>query len=274
MAWTRKRNNRRRPLRRSGARRARVGRVRRGSRVSVKRVVKSMLSREIETKSRQTDADEVAMGYPLGPSWPNNNVIPLGFNPAGLQILQGAGEGQRVGNKIRVKRVRWNFVIRAMPYNSSTNPLPQAQNVRIVLFYSRPAPTATPNPISDFFELNNTTQAIEGTLQDMIAPINEDTYRKLAERSFRIGWQDYFGAGGVGATTTGSNNDYKLTATLKWDITKYLPKMVRYIDNTATATSRGLFACVMVAPADGSTGASGRAPIAMRWWLDAAYTDA
>lgn len=274
MAWRRKRsNNRRRPLRRRFARRARGGRVSRASRVSVKRAVKLEMARQIETKTVMLNPALRSLYYVASANWPANNVISLSYG-GNLQVLQGAGNGQRIGNRIRHKSLTFNFVMRPRLYDvvNNTNPVPLM--IRMVLFYERAAPTDDPNPTSDFFDLNNTATSIKGDPTDMIATFNTDKYRILAEKRFKLGpAQAILGPSGTTAPLY-ANNDYKLNIVHRWDVSKYLPKLVRYNDDSGFPSSRGVWCAIMLVPADGSPGLASNIPVAMKFWLQASYTDA
>lgn len=260
---------------RRAARRSRAPRARRVSRVSVKQVVKNVLARQVETKTKGLSPSTRTFRYPTaGALYDQQNVVPLGFTAAGLQLLQGVGDGQRIGNKVRVKQLRFNFVLRPRPYEAGTNPQPTPQMIRIVLFYSRQDPVANPAISSDFFDYNSSDVGPAGSLEDMLAPINENRYVKLAERTVKLGYAEAYGAGSNTSSQQFTNNDYKLNVLMKWDVTKHIPKVVRYDDDTSTASTRGLWAAFLVAPADGTIGASGTSPVNMEYWLDARYTDA
>lgn len=203
--------------------------------------------------------------------WPDNNVIRVDYGALGMS--QGTGQGQRIGNRIRNKKFMFNFVLRARAYDASTNPSPQANMVRMVLFYERDAPTDTPNPTTDFFNLGNGFQSINGDLADQIATFNTDVYRILAVKSFKLGAAANV-AGDVATTNpNGYNNDFQTNVLCRWDITKYIPKMVRYPDNVTLPSSRGLWCCVMLSPAAAGVGSSGVVPVFMQYWLSAEYSD-
>jgi len=234
-----------------------------------------MLSRQLETKTVGFNPSTRVIRYPAaGALFNQQNIVPLAFNGAGIQLLQGVGDGQRVGNKIRVKRLRFNFVLRPRQYETGTNPKPIPNMIRIVLFYERQSPTITPAIDTNFFEYNTTATPPSGELSDMLAPINENVYRKFAERTVKLGFAEAYGAGSDVAWQQYANNDYKLNVMMKWDITKYIPKNIRFPDNSSTSSTRGLWAAVLPAPADGSIGVGGTSPLSMDYWLDCEYTDA
>lgn len=278
MAWTVKvrRSNRRR----SGGRRrgARFARTRRVSRASVKRVVKRVLARETETKTCETGMQSSNLYYPTNlANFMTNNVVRLspGVN---FTIAQGVGNGQRIGNRIKLRRLWFNYTLRQRVYDVSSNPTPRPLNCRMVLFYNREDPTDVdptgPYPVADFFQLNNTTNGIAGQEADMLQPFNTDKYRILATRSFKIGHAAYNGSGAVPDRQQYANNDYKMTVSGKWDVTRYVPKIVRYNDTAIQPMSRGLFMVVFFAPADGTTGVATTVPMQLTYWQQAKYEDA
>lgn len=274
MAWKRRRTTRRRVARRFG-RRSRAPRARRVSRASVKQVVKKVLARNIETKTVTLEPNTRQLAYPAaGATFNSTNVVPLGLTAAGLQVLQGVGDGQRVGNKIKIKRLTFNFVLRPRGYDVSNNARPAPNNVRIILFYDRTAPVVNPDIRSDFFDYNNTDTGPSGDLFDMLAPINTNKYRKLAERTVKLGFSEAYGSGSDIVFQQFTNNDFKLNVMMKWDVTKYIPELVRYNDNSSTPSTRSLWAVFLPAAAHGDPGGSTTRPINLDYWLKAEYTDA
>lgn len=278
MAWTVKvrRSNRRR----SGGRRrgARFARTRRVSRASVKRVVKRVLARETETKTAETGVQTRQLYYPDNlANFTANNVIRLspGVN---FTIAQGVGNGQRIGNRLKLRRLQFNWTLRQRVYDAATNPTPRPLNCRMVLFYNREDPTDVdptgPYPVADFFQLNNTTNAIVGQEVDMLQPFNTDKYRILAARTFKLGHAAYNGSGAVPDRQQYANNDYKMCISGKWDVTRHVPRIVRYNDTALQPMSRALFCVVFFCPADGSTGIAATVPMQMSYWLQAKYEDA
>lgn len=276
MAFRRRRQScRGRPKRRAGGFRRYKAKVRRAS---IKRVVKQVIRRDVETKTAESGMATNQLYYPQNIAmFMSNNIIRLtpGTN---LPILQGVGNSNRVGNRCCIRKLLFNLQIRPRAYDLDSNAVPRPQVGKIVLFYMRKTPTtvdATGNePIVDFFQLNNTTDSIKGQMVDQLQQYNTDKYRVFATRTFKIGYSDYEGTGTVPTQQNYANNDFKYSYMLKWDITRYVPKLLRWNDNEATPMSRALYAMIYFAPSDGSTGPGNQIVLQSTYWLQCKYEDA
>lgn len=239
---------------------------------SVKKIIQETLSRSMEKKTLQFAPNAIALVNVNNSNWPSSNVLRLTPGNSGPNLLQGAGQGQRIGNQVNVKKLMFNFTLSSRPYDAGNNPTPEANFVRMILFYERDFPNDVPNPTTNLFQLGSSSSAIIGNVSDMIAPVNTDLYVQLAERTFKVGYASYPDPT-TGALINGSNNDFEQTVLCKWDVTKYVPKKMQFSDNSSEPTSRGLFVCIMLARANGGAGGSTTVPISMRYWTDLEFTD-
>lgn len=239
---------------------------------SVKKIIQDTLSRTMEKKTLQFAPASIPLYNVASSSWPSNNVLRLTPGSGSSTMLQSAAQGGRIGNQVNVKKLMFNFVLTSRGYDVGNNPTPEAHFVRMVLFYERDFPNDIPNPTTNFFQLGSSSSSISGNVSDIIAPINEDIYVKLAERTFKVGFASYPDPT-TGALINGSNNDFDQTVLAKWDVTKYVPKKMLFSDNGADPTTRGLYVCIMLARASGGTGSAANVPMSIRYWTDLEYTD-
>lgn len=205
-----------------------------------------------------------------------SNILPLNFSSGAANIQQGTGNGQRVGQTCRLKKFMFKGTLVPHPYNATDNPTPKPMQVKFWFFYQRDAPTTIPNPLTDFFESNNTTAAMNGDLTDLWTPVNAAKYRLLGVRQFKLGWA-------LNATTAAPssavpaaaqpNNDFKLNCNFSVNVAKMMPKLVRYVDNNVDATSRGVFVMIEPVWADGSVPPAGTIMCSMDYMLNVEYTD-
>lgn len=238
------------------------------------KAINQALMRQVETKTKQTFTNLLSLYYPLNANYNANNTIPVDVGD--FAIAQGVGDGQRVGNKIIMKKLTWNAFFTPHPQDVAINPDPKPNIVKLVAFYERSNPTAFPNPEPDFFQFGTGTSAIRGDNSDAIAPFNSDKYRILATKTFKLGYSSYTGAGSAGSTINQwyQNNDFKMSQCVKWDLTKYLPKKVIYNDASTIPTTRGLFVQAMISPADNTIGSGGVIPVTCQMWQEVKYKDA
>jgi len=249
----------------------------------VKTLIKSQLSRQIENKYRDVLNMGRVLVSPTNTSYfDDNNVITVspasvdGVVPS-LSILQGTTGSSRIGDRIKIRNLYFRGTLTPLGYQSTTNPTCKPLQVKMFLFYNKQTPTSKPmvQASSDFFRFNNTTQIINDDLASMWAPVNDDKYRVVYTRMFKLGLANtLLNSSGTLGPVNYVNNDFKYNCNFKVDVAKYLPKVVRYNDNNSDPTSRGLYAMFVPVAADG-TGLGASAQIAsITYSLECIYEDA
>lgn len=251
------------------------------------RIIKYIVGQNIETKSAQAYWDgaltsrasavfgERCVGYlcPAGDA---------GY-PAGQQISisQGAGDGQRISNKITTKSVSFKFNIYVAPYNASSNPNPKPYLVTLWIFKlandaQESRSDAANMMVSNMFDLGNTATSIQNNLTDHIRPYNNNVVRVLRKMTFKVGHSEYAGTGSAPASQNFTSNDYKLNIIKYLNVTKYVNKTFRFEDTSTDPTTKKTFFAFTFAPADGSSGAflDPFAPVRVSWYVDYKYKDA
>lgn len=253
----------------------------RGKVSSVKKIVKREIARNAENKSSQYYNFSAPMASIPTTSFDSENVYPLGpFGSDSNSILQGVSQGQRIGNRIKTKKLmfRGNFVV--APYDAADNTAPQPVNLKMWIFYDKRSPTSVPTPkaAANFFQNGGTSRGFANDLTDMWAPVNTDVYRVLATRQFKLGNSTYEGNPGGSSAQPGqqfyANNDYKYNASFSIDLTKHYPKDVVFNDNTSSPSTRGLFFMVAYVAASGQLlQGSPRFHVDMQYMQDYHYED-
>lgn len=242
---------------------------------SVRKYVKTAMSKQIEDKRTYYNG-----GSPLNITSYVNTASSLGGYPLtpfanNMQILQGTGQADRIGNVIRTKKLILNYVLYPAIYDATTNPYPVPQMVKIWIGYFKGNPNAIPTDYSRFFQTGNTAAAPTSNLDDMMKPINTDAW--VIKKSFihKIGLASNTGSGGVITYGYMANNDYNLNAINKVDLTSCCVKTLKYNDSISytPACNHALFMFVESVEANGNTGGAG-VPIKMRYWIDYIYEDA
>lgn len=270
MAFRKKRYNKRRFAKKRTMKKRGV------KRPALKRMIRREIARNVENKTIQHyDYDQRL--YAIGnASFNTDNVFPLGPDAVGLVVQQGVGQGQRVGNMIKTKRLVFKGSIVPLPYDSTFNTIPVPMQVKMWIFYDRTTPTVQPNvpAANDFFQNGNTTKGFQGDLTDLWSPVNTDRYRVLTTRTFKLGFADYNGTGATPSFQQFANNDFKLNANFSVDLTKYYPQIVKFNDNGTTPTTRGLWCMMTYAPATGGVLSSTQYAVGMQWMQTFVYEDA
>ena len=247
--------------------RKKTRRVYRKRRVTAKRVM-----RAIERKTAQAYNLGMVINSSSHVNFPNN-CIQLGLGPT-IPINQGITNSARIGNRIQTKYFTFKGTITPLGYNSTSNPIPCPGHVRMVIFYDRQSPTNQPVNFNDFFQNNTGNSAFLDDLTDLWRPYNTDKYRILTQRTFKVGAAVNTGSGALAANANLANNDFKMNASFKINLTKYYPKNVKFDENSANPTTRSLYCLFYPCAATGSSYGAGVIPFGVQYAMDYTYTDA
>lgn len=169
-------------------------------------------------------------------------ITPASVRTLAPVMLQGTGEGQRIGNKITIRKVLLRGHITLA--TGATTPYPNSYNTqfncKMFIGHIRYAPPQSPNSgdLSKLLRSGNTSSDFGQDLLSLMKPINKDYWVINNQRTFKIG----ISSGAGSSQLTGSaNNDYSMSRMFRIDITKAYKKTIRYSDNTATPENMGLF---------------------------------
>lgn len=244
---------------------------------SIKKVIRREIARNVENKTQQYYNFQRNLEVPsTGAVFSTSNIFPVGVDPSSLVISQGAGQGQRVGNKIKTKKLMFKGTFNPLPYDSIRNAQPQPVQVKMWIFYDKNDVTAVPNPLGagDFFQDGSGSRSFAGDLVDLWSPVNTDRYRILATKTFKLGYATYNGQGALPDLGNVSNNDFNLNCNFSFDLTKHYPQMVTFVDTSATPSTRGLFCMVEYCFSQGGLTGSGTRAVNMQYMIDYKYEDA
>lgn len=237
---------------------------------AVKSIVNRTIHRNMENKIEQTlSANNTVSSYASNSSLFVVSCIPY------TAISQGVGQGDRIGNTIRTRKVMFNYVLKPSPYSASLNPTPIPQEVFI--FFGKVKNAKPQAPIStDFAKLwqaGDSYHAPYSNLLDCIQDVNKDWFTVYKILRHKIGYAITSTAGMAPSNEYYANNDFKFNVARKVNITKFTPKVVKFNDTTAQPTNDGLWMWAMCVNADGS-GTVNASPIQMDYTLNYEYEDA
>lgn len=220
--------------------------------LAVKKYVKSTIHRQIENKSYQVGWSQDLGGYASSATL---FAYPMTPYTGGMNITQGVTQSTRIGNQIKLRKLRFNFVLSSRTYNVANNPSPQPCEIEMMFCSLKPAngelPTAV--DIQNLYQLNASSIAPSGFIYDFTQKVNTDLFHIYKRMRFKLG---YSAAGGTGVNANAqsfANNDFKLNVVRNLDLTKYAPKTITYNDNASSPTSRCLFVLINVLPTIGGT---------------------
>lgn len=248
---------------------------RKKSTYGIKKMVRSEIARNIENKTFQFLGTSHDILPSTSPGF-DANIIPCYPAPGYLAINNATGQGNRVGNSIKIKNLSIKGTVFSRPYNSVSNPTPSPVQIKFWFFYDKTAPSSVPTPATsaDFFQFGNSALGFQNEFFDHKMPINTDRYRVLTTRTVKVGYSSYTGTGAQPQSGNFNNNDFRLNANLSVNLTKHCIKNCKFRDNNALPTSRGIYMVCQPIYADGSAMASSTIPARMEYMMSVVYEDA
>ena len=238
----------------------------------VKRIVKRTIAAHAENKTVQffsTGANVLNSSN----SGFVSSILPLSPYQGSLTIPQGVGQGERIGNRVRIKNLTFKGTLYPKPHNATTNPNPVPVQVVFWIFYKRSEPNVLPSNVTGWFQAGNGVRNFENQLSDIMSKVNTDEYRLLKKRVFKVGNSGYSGTGTQPTFQQMWNNDFKLNVNFKINLTKYAIKNVRYNDSSNIPRSRGIFLLAQALDASGNSMANNTITTTMSYELSCTYED-
>jgi len=241
---------------------------------SIKKIVKKEISRNVENKT-QNYFNTLANIYPSNSASFIGSVIPVSPYTGYLATVQGTGQGARIGNAIKLKSLSLRGTLFPLPYNATTNPTPTPSKVIFWFFYDRANPTAIPDiTTANFLQQGNSSVPLQNSISDAWCPVNNDRYRLLTKRVYKLGFANAGGTGTQASYQSFANNDFKYNIDFKINLLKHVVKSIKYNDNTSAPTNRGLYWMFTIVAANGGNYAASYVPAAMEYSLNMQYEDA
>lgn len=172
----------------------------------------------------------------------NNNLM--------TTISQGSAVNQRNGNKIKIKRWIIKGIIQP---NDAYNNTPSTDGASVPAVPGKLINTLTgyvdiyfgkmtlntivvPNTLQSFLQSGATDITPVGNTQEQLYNINRDLYKIYWHKRFKLGSSN---TSPLTAGTLGQSNDFGLTRSFGFDVTKYILKnhMLKYDEISTTAMS-------------------------------------
>jgi len=236
---------------------------------SVKRIVKMAIAKNVENKTFQYSAEGFNV-YPSNATGFGPSIFPCSPYTSYTQIDQGVGQGQRIGNNIKIKSINFKGFVYPTPYDATTNTSTAPTYVVMRFFYVRATPATLPVNMSVFLQNGDGSSNLNNRLIDMSQDYNKDIYRVLCTRIFKIGTSFPVAA----ATNSVANNDFKYNQRFSINLTKHAVKKIIYSDTSTTVRNRGIFCSMQAIRADNIEYADTQIPCKVDWSLNTQYEDA
>ena len=198
--------------------------VRKQSNQKIAKVVKNVISKQVETKVVQLGGDLTPRCIQSGTTQTQFDatcamVSPYGGSASLTQpypiIGNGVGQDQRVGDEIRIKGIYINYILTANPYNATFNTTPKACIATVYVVQPKVG-SVFGLSVSDiqsgagaiwFENQANADSGMTGSTIDTLRKIDSDNFRVLYEKTHKIGWAGSLTSGN--AVSTFQNNDFK-----------------------------------------------------------------
>jgi len=202
--------------------------------LATKAYVKRIIDSRIEDKEQNFDNVIDFAGYFLNTSL---DAVFLGPDPSSYLIAQGTGQGDRLGNVIKVKKCILKYYLTPIKQNDALNPLPVPQLVRVWIGNIRSNLAEIPNAttIAELYAGGNTSFPPNETVDDMMAPVNADKFIEKYTCVHKVGHAIYSGA--LTPFSNFANNDFSESSFATVDCTKFFKSKLYFNDNNLVTDS-------------------------------------
>lgn len=252
---------------------------------AIRRYVKREIHKNQENKMRQ-NGGVLSLLPTTHTAYQTNCIIPLtpyyeaGLSSAqNLDITQGTSISGRIGNRIITRSGYLRAVIFPLQYNVSTNPFPQPLNITMWIFKLKSGVTDSTGQVlgtlqNSWFKFGSSAVGISNGVADLVNIPNPDVVNILYRRTFKLGMASNTGTGGQAGFEYHANNDYKFNHVIRLNVSKYLRKNIRYMDNSSTPMTSTTWMCFTVGYASGASMTNSTVPANIQWEYDYRYEDA
>jgi len=219
-----------------------------GVSVATKRYIKRTIHSQIENKIESADTQN---GF-ISSYYASTSLFTLTCIPY-TAIVQGLGQGDRIGNVIKTRSCFMNYSIAPYQYDAVFNPIPRP--CIVMVFFGKlknSKPTApTSSDYAKLYQTGNSSIGPYSTPLDLIKAFNKDYFTIYKVFQHKLGFAINTNSGANVASASYANNDFKLMITNKVNLTKMCPKTLKFNDTTNTPTNDGLYMWALTVNADG-----------------------
>jgi hypothetical protein len=237
----------------------------------IRKIVRSELHRQAENKVSFYNNSVPLCGQNMAGSMNVFSIIPY------INIAQGTGQQNRVGNQIRTMKCMFNFVIRPNSYDAirtGGNPRPQEVIMMFGVVKNSKAITPTSIDFQKLWQEGSSSRGPFNSLLDLCSVVNNDLFTVKKTLRFKVGTASYTGIGSLdgGNGQFYTSNDFKYNVVRRLNLTKICPKVVKFNDITSQPTNDGLYCWAWCVPADGTLPV-GTGPLQWDWNITYEFED-
>lgn len=240
---------------------------------SVRRYVKKVVHSNIENKIVNVNQTK-AFGNIF--QSPDLSLYPMLPYTGYTTIPQGVGQGSRIANRCKVRKVILKYVLMPVVQDASVNPSPLPSMVQIFLLRLKQNPGLLPTAtqLQNIVQVGSTTTSLSGTVSDIaLNSWNQDLFY-VKTFVHRVGYSSVNGAGSSAGAQFYNNNDYSLSVIRKHDITKLVASEMVFDDGNSTHLRKNIFFGFQCVNPLGTVLSSTQTPVRINWWCDIIYEDA
>lgn len=206
----------------------------------IKNYVKRTLDHRIENKTQQFYVSGNLLRNITNDisTWRTSNIFYLSPSATDVLITQGVGQGNRIGNKITIKKA----VVRGILYpNDEGDEKPLEVNAYICNMKMANTISEVRTVIENqFFQDGNNELPLTGTLPDYILQPNNDVLTMHKRMCYKLGVAQN------GTNVNFINNDFKYNQKFNIDVTKYLKKTYTFNDTVGDPIDP--YVCLIFSP--------------------------
>lgn len=191
-----------------------------------------------------------------------------------VSIVQGTGQGGRIGNRIKTKKCTLSINLSPLGYNAASNIVPVPQVVVGYLYYDMQNTTAVSPPGADFIQFGNSSTALTGRIIDAMSAVNTDRYKLYKKFFVKSGWSQNTGTGAAAGVAFYANNDFNADNRIDIDVTSMMPKYVEFNDNSGNPQTRNLLLYLEAVRMDGGANPLASETTNVNVAIDYRYSDA
>lgn len=257
-------------------------RARRAPKLRIPKAIKAYIKKAMRKQAELKHAvpyqanNQSIQAYGISPNGPNQcTTVDL---TSVLNIPQGTGDGQRIGDKIRIKSMKLQGYINLD--SSVANETGYLKNPMYVkMFVGRRQDTINdPNTYSyggatgynNLFANGPTASGPQNLPSDMYRYVNKDVYRIFATRVFKIGMS---APSNNPADSNQWNNDFKFSKTFSISLNKHI-ETVKYFEGGTLPTNVGIYCWFVACWANGAPVTSlTKLPLEWHFDVNATYYD-
>lgn len=225
---------------------------------TMRQIAKHEIHRAAENKEvRLSEANRALYSYPITTTvaqsgFVANNIIDC--SDVWDTISQGVGEGQRVGNKIKIMKYRYTGILNCFNREGSNNFGPFYVRIWVLTYKFDPNGAQVTdiwsglanNQAGNFFDNGNATNGMQGNLLDLMLPVNTKVWTVHKCMTFKLGYQS-----NPNITGADGNNDFAYSRKFYIDLKKYQGGTIQYNDTSTTSFNKKLFIVYEVLNAGG-----------------------